>query len=224
MKRSSHDQAADDRLERLLDEELRAVAQPAPVNLRAKVLEALAPPGVAQTSRFAIARLPRYQLGLAAAVVILAAGGLLFWRGTILLEPGSSRVSQQAVRRALPGAPLAAGASLTPVAGDARMEPATASTLRAAGRSQVRSRETWAEPMPADLSLASAEPYLPGAPAGELGDPLLPMPSPPAISFAPIASAPSVSETARPVTDFPADNPAPDVPVGTKGQSGGTRR
>jgi len=238
MRRPNPDPAADERLERLLDEELRAVAQPAPVDVQAKVLAALedlvevpgaqreapsdgthAPKGPAREGS-GFSRIlrptawPRWALSAAAAAVLIAA---VF----VALRVSVPRVPEQvaANRPPLGSVPLAADLAVS--AAEARPTRIDAGVFRRA-RMPVNTRPD-AEPVMSEPS-PSNEPHLPGAPAGELGDPLQPMPSPPPISFAPIALAPTVSDLARTVTDFPADNPVPAVPSGTTGQSGGARR
>ncbi|HEY3383750.1 MAG TPA: hypothetical protein VGK32_18450 [Vicinamibacterales bacterium] len=67
-----------------------------------------------------------------------------------------------------------------------------------------------------------AGPCLPGAPAGDLGDPILPMPPPRPITFVPVVPAPPVSDLAMPVSAVPAGEPTRD-PSGPN-QSGGNRR
>lgn len=206
-----NDDAADKRLERLLDEELRMVVQAPPVELRAKVLRALDEGRGARDAGRGILQ-PRWAFAFAAAVVVLAI--LVTWRGSV--RPAPEQVARHR-------APLAS----TPIAAGAVVEPASAPAARRAPAAVRRASPVPAldtEAITADATVASNEPYLPGAPAGELGDPIRPMPSPPPITFSPITSAPLVSEFARPVTDFPADNPAPAAATGNAGPSGGTRR
>lgn len=211
-------QAADGRLDRLIDEELRAVAQAPPVNLRAKVLRALDEGGPVRRSDvesgFSRILRPRWALAFAAAAVLVIAA-FVAWRGDVRPAPESVAVN----RPSLTSSPLATGTTVEPAA---RVAPGVPDAIRV--RRRVRVPAWGPEPVPVEASI-SMEPYLPGAPSGELGDPLRPMPSPPPIAFAAIASAPPVSEFARPVTDFPADdNTVPAVPSGTTGQSGGNRR
>jgi hypothetical protein len=222
MTRMNPDPAAHGQLERLLDEELRAVVQASPVDLRARVLEAI---GEVPSSEVRVPRTvesgfgrflqPRWAFALGGAAV-LAVAVVVVWRGSVRPGPEPMAVN----RPALTSAPLSTGATIEPAAGAA---PALAAATRTRRGPRI---PAWGpEPLPVDASQASTEPYMPGAPAGELGDPLRPMPSPPPIAFDPIGPTPTVSEFARPVTDFPADdNPVPAVTSGTTGQSGGNRR
>jgi hypothetical protein len=71
--------------------------------------------------------------------------------------------------------------------------------------------------------------HLPGAPAGNLGDPIAPLPPPPSLAIAPVTQAPigfalPVSDLARPVTDFPTENGSPEAPGGASRHSGGSHR
>jgi hypothetical protein len=233
MKRDIPEPAADERLERLLDEDLRAIARSAEVDLRARVAAALARVPASESgaagSRFGAPaagfQVPRWAIGLAAAGVIVFAV-LIGWRATSGVEPRNSELPKTTTAaRPIANEPaVAQGSARVEVAPTGEVEsraPAVGSPARRPRGAQVPDAEPATVPAEA---VASAEPYLPGAPAGELGDPLQPLPAPPPISFAPIASAPPVSESARPVTEFPADNPAPGVPVGTTGHSGGSRR
>jgi hypothetical protein len=212
MRRTNPEPAGDDRLERLLDEELRAVAQGPAVDLRAKVLRALEESAV--ESGFGRILGPRWAFAAGAAVIVLA----VFVTWPAIRREAPDRV---AARPPLPVAPVAAAEA--PTATVVELPRALAAASARPHRS-ARVGDRNAETTVTDQSLASGEPYLPGAPAGDLGDPIQPMPSPPPIAFAPISSAPPVSDNAWPVVDFPADNPAPAMPIGTAGQSGGTRR
>jgi hypothetical protein len=232
MKNRLPDPGSDDRLERLLDEELRAATQAGPVDLRAKVLEAIDEvpsagfrvqsagcrvPSAGFRVPSAGFRVPGFALAFAAAAVLVLAV-LLTWRGSIGPVPERAAAN----RRPLASTPLAAGPLVEPAAAPGGAHPDVAGVR---SRRASRTANRGPEPVEPDPSLASSgDAYLPGAPAGDLGDPLRPMPSPPPIAFTPIASAPPVSDFARPVTDFPADNPASAVPSGAAGPSGGTRR
>jgi hypothetical protein len=211
MRRTNPDPATDERLERLLDEALRAEAQASPVDLRAKVLGAL-DDGQRAPANFRL----RWAFAVAAAAALVLA---VFVARQAGVREGAGRVAEN---RPLRSAPLAAGHAIAPAAG----QPDGALALAAASsRTRRATRIAWDdEPRVAEAAPDPNEPFLPGAPAGELGDPLKPLPSPPLISFTPITSAPQVSDYARPVTDFPADTQTPGVPTGTTGQSGGTRR
>lgn len=218
------DSSFDARLDRLIDEELRAVLDAPPVELRAKVLAAIdeepATRNAARGTRdvesgFSAILRPRWAFGLAAAAVLVLAA-LVTWRGGV--KPG--RESATASRAPLAGATIAAAVNLA----EPSVVPA-ARVVAAASARRARPLLVWEKtPVAADTMSASNEPYMPGAPAGDLGDPLRPLPSPPPISFAPIASAPPVSAFARPVTDFPANNSEPAADSGSAGPSGGTRR
>lgn len=72
--------------------------------------------------------------------------------------------------------------------------------------------------------LADAGPHLPGAPAGNLGDPIEPMDASPPITFSPIVPSPLISDIARPVSEFPAETQSPAGTPADAGRSGGPRR
>jgi hypothetical protein len=207
---------SDDRLERLLDEELRAAMQAPPVDLRAKVLQAIDEGRGTRDVESGFSRIPwrRWALPVASAAVIIL-GVFVAWRGGV-----ATRDKLAAMLPPLRSTPLHTPTAIRPAA-----ERPTVETPLSRNASHHNNATPFAwdlRPVAADTS-APAEPYLPGAPAGELGDPLRPLPSPPPIVFAPIASAPPISEFARPVTDFPVDNP-PAAGSGTAGTSGGTHR
>lgn len=231
------DPAADERRERLLDDVLREVAQPAAVELKARVMAAIDDAGRRTTANerpaWVRAWRPAVAFGAAAALVIVVLAAL--W------PPGTRAPRQQ---RAGTPAPLQARAEAPALMQPAAGTPGTRETgaeitvlqagagtpgsLRSRARAATASTAARVQASP-QVEEPATGPHLPGAPAGDLGDPLAPMPAPPAIAFAPIAqgpiaSAPPVSDMSRPVTDFPADTASSDVPVRTTGQSGGTRR
>lgn len=213
-------QAADERLERLLDEELRAMTQAPGIDLKARVMAALE---AGEAGKRAPVRVPAWGLAFAGAAAIVLA--------VYLAWPSTDRSAQQAAART----PAPLSSSALPARTPAMVPPTTTlaaasrvTTTAAASRPRAGQRRSavgfGADTVPLDLVASSTGPYLPGAPAGELGDPLQPLPAPPRIMFTPIQAAPPVSDIARPVTDFPADNPPPDAPSRTSGQSGGSRR
>lgn len=76
---------------------------------------------------------------------------------------------------------------------------------------------------------AATEPYSPGAPAGDLGDPLQPLPVPPPIAIPPITQSPIeagalISDVSRPVTEFTTDDTEPGARSRDAGRSGGSSR
>jgi hypothetical protein len=230
MNGSIHDPTPGDEFDRLLDDELHAIARPPAVDLRARVMTA-----IERREAGAGFRVPRRAFALAAAAVVIAAVALTTWRPWNGRGDTGREVRRDARHDVRPAVPPA-------VRPDVRMKPdATYETgearaeLRPAASTPVASGFTRASEPASPRVAASAlivmdddddvpVSALPGAPAGELGDPLQPLPARPAIAFAPIETAPPVSEAARPVTDFPTDNPVPGVPNGTAGQSGGPRR
>ena len=225
--------AADERLERLLDEELRAIAQPPAVDLRAKVMKAIAEAPRGEGANESARRSPqtgRWALGLAAAAAIVLAVFLAWPRPSGRPQPPQAVASAQAQ----PDRSMAPSIEAT---GNATVEPAArpGGELRAptphAGMTVARSTAATARARAEEVvdAVNTGEPFLPGAPAGELGDPLAPLPSPPPIAFAPIAhvpiaAPPPISESARPVTDFPAADSTSDVRGRTTAESGGMRR
>ncbi len=115
-----------------------------------------------------------------------------------------------------------AGTPVHPTQQNAEAGTAAQETQPAALSNRRRSRYVTVE-WPVE-QVAELGPHLPGAPAGELGDPVAPMPGPPPISIAPIETTPLVSDSARPVTEFPADNQPPAGEGAEAGKSGGPRR
>jgi hypothetical protein len=213
MKVKNSDETANKRLDRLLDEELRAIAQPPAVDLKTHVMAGLDErPG----ARF---HLPAWTLAFAGAAAVVLAVVLL---PALVRRQPPPFASGRAV---LPSSQVAAG-SLVPSSDGSRAAAVRTAALAGPSGRRARSRASSyssLDAVPGALAAESNEPYLPGAPAGELGDPLQALPRPPEITFAPIQSAPPISDIARPVTDFPADNPPPAAPFGTAGQSGGLR-
>jgi hypothetical protein len=218
-----------DELDRLLDDELQAMARPPAVDLRARVMTAIE--GRENGAGF---RVPWLPLALAAAAVVVAAVALTTWRPWIG-PPDEGREVRRDAGHVARQADVPTGAPDVRMKPDATYEPGEArAELRPATSTPVASGFTLTSSAPPARVGASAlivmddddvpVSALPGAPAGELGDPLEPLPMRPAITFAPIETAPPVSEAARPMTDFPTDNPVPGVPTGTAGPSGGTRR
>jgi hypothetical protein len=233
----THRDASDD----LVDEELRALAHPAAVDLRGRVLAAIDGSGVPQPERWFT--LPRLALGSAAVVLLMAA--VVTWRPwsgvgqDVRLKPDAGshvrlmpdatdkglrpdvtyeRDARADLRQSAASAPVASGSSSARVASGFSRTSGLRPSLVAA-----RTVAASAQILMSDDDDVPVSP-LPGAPAGELGDPLEPLPMRPVIAFAPIESAPPVSELSRPVTDFPADNPVPAGPTGPTGRTGGTRR
>lgn len=238
---SADSHAADAALDREIDAALREIAQPAAVDLRTRVLAVMEEATgagwrpAATKSRAAVLRpgwpgIWRPAAALAGALAIVL-GVFFAWEGTDrrlhLAREGTGKAPASANTPVgsgrAPGLPTAqaAAAGRDDVALAAPVQRVEGGTA-ARRRHRARPSSAWVDwRAPAE---SSTEPYLPGAPAGELGDPLAPMPTPPPITIAPIESAPPVTDIARPVTDFPADDQPPDVPARTTGQSGGDRR
>jgi len=222
-------------LERHLDQALAEIAQPAAVDLRARVLAGLdARPRVAPIDR----AFWRPATAIAGALVVLLGVWLLWQRADQqlnLAHGGAAEVPRAAAPLDRQQPPTGVAALAPRSAGLAAPQRRSAQIAGPQPRKtrlatpKPRSGEGWVEWPAQQEAVASNTPHLPGAPAGELGDPLEPLPVPPPIAIAPITqapivSAPPISDIARPVTDFPADDQPPGVPVRTTGQSGGTRR
>lgn len=229
------DQEPDERVERLVDASLQAMMQPRTPDLSLRVMQALDGVDMAQARPAGgrVVQVPwrrvawRPAVAAAAAVAVACVAVFLAWPA-------------EDTRERRTAAPLASAPALAAHRLDAplveRPKPALAPATKTFGRRLARASSPAAATINAEArswqadeaSLASTEPHLPGAPAGDLGDPLQPMPGPPAIAIPPIAhtpiqTAPPVSEGSRPVTDFPADHSPRDV-RGTSDSNGGTRR
>ena len=231
MKRETADQRltqeADEQLDRLVDAALRVSAQP-PATVKARVMEAWDQRHAAG-GRLPALGTPWKPLTPVLRPVAALAGALVIVLGVFLAWQHVSRefdavdrpqLSQEArtqpppPRPAAPAEHRADASSATPAGGEA--------IVTASARPRRSRYITVAWPVE---QVAEAGPQLPGAPAGELGDPVAPMGRPAPITIAPIEAAPSISEIARPVTEFPADTQPPAGGQGADaGKSGGPRR
>lgn len=240
MTRERHEKLPEQRpqeeaLDALLDEALRATAQPAGgVDLREHVLAAIEGRERAPqlSSRGAAWRRPA--AALAGAMVILFVMFLAWPRH----DRGSDRAAGNEIAApagVMPAQPAGQAAGPTPgsVAGEAgRAAAAPPTTARASGGRTRRASSAEAvgpEETSTPVEAYAGGPHLPGAPAGQLGDPLQPLPLPPPIAIAPIAQAPiasalPLSDIARPVTEFPSENELPEAQPRSSGPTGGNRR
>jgi len=217
---------ADERLDRLVDEALREVsAQPPAATVKARVMAAwderhatTEGAGNPASSWWTAPALLRPAAALAGSLAIVL-GVFLAWQhvnrqfDALDRHPASSTTA-----RTQPPA----GTPVHPVQQNAKAGTAAQETPPAASSNRRRSRYVTVE-WPVE-QVAELGPHLPGAPAGELGDRVAPMPGPPPLSIAPIETTPSVSDIARPVTEFPAENQPPAGEGADAGKSGGPRR
>ncbi|RPJ63099.1 MAG: hypothetical protein EHM24_24945 [Acidobacteria bacterium] len=217
---------ANERLDRLVDEALREVsAQSPPATVKARVMAAWDERHAADaaasraSSWWSVPALLRPAAALAGSLVIVL-GVFLAWQhvNRQFDAVDRHRPSSTTARTQPPsGSPLPPPVQQQVEGGGAAQE-----AQPAASPGRRRSRFVTVE-WPVE-QVAELGPHLPGAPAGELGDPIAPMPRPPTIAIAPIETAPLVSEFARPVTEFPADNQPPAGEGAEAGKSGGLRR
>ncbi len=235
-----HDDArrTGDALDRIIDEAVEATLRAAPVDLRSPVLAALdeasALPGAEgrrRSWRLRPALLP------AVGALLLVAGVAVLWeRADRQLSPPRPHAAPSAAARLRPGPssrpepapPRAASAreARPSVPGPARVQAAGArrpapqdARLRAASFLEMDAAADTARATGASVVLAdganSGERALPGAPAGDLGDPIAPMPGPSPIVIRPISTppidvAPPVSTLGTPIgapTDAAARDP-----------------
>jgi hypothetical protein len=219
-------QEADEQLDRLVDEALGEMsAQPAPPSVKARVMAAWDERGarVPEPKRaFQWRPLPpllRPAAALAGSLVIVL--GVFFgWQ-----YARTDRQLDTADRLPAPDT----AARTNPVA--APVPPLPEAPAAAADAINARPVEPPARRRPRYVTVelpveqvADLGPHLPGAPAGDLGDPIAPIPGPAPITIAPIETARPISEFARPVTEFPADNQPPAGEGAEAGKSGGLRR
>lgn len=218
---------SDGRLDALVDDALRELASPPPVNLKPRVMAAW--DGRGRRPR----ALPLWKPAAAlAGLVVLVAATLLVWQADRQPRaPGQTAQSEAAgpVRPAPPGTVArseGAGLRTLPAATAPGPSPETGpahasvrSTARRARRPLVEV-EFPVEQVTADLV------HMPGAPAGGSGEGIAPLSGSPSIPFAPIGPAPTVSEMSQPVSDFPAGSSSEQPPGehGEPGPSGGPRR
>jgi hypothetical protein len=211
-------------VERLLDQALREVAQPPAPDLKPRVMAAwdarLEPGPKAESGRARWRAAPAFlkPATVLAGTLAIFLGVFLVWQYTDVLfrradrlarESGAARATEQ--RR--PTASASGTRPLDPVRDMARTgvgplagEQAAAGPHAARGRTR---RTTVTVLFPAEEPASSPGPHLPGAPAGQLGDPIEPLPRTPGIWIAPIVPARTISEMSRPVSEFPAGNHQP---------------
>jgi hypothetical protein len=226
---------ARDDLDRLIDEVVRSVAQPPSVDLRAQVLARLDEPIAERRSPFAFVLRPAV---LAAAGVAFIAIGVAatWWHVNSQLQEGPAKrvvshaaTPQRPIREAAVETAAHAPAVEAPRVERAATRPAAARAVPAATSQQV-----FAAVWPSDTIAADEAEmvHLPGAPAGQLGEGIAPMPLPPPIVIPPIASlkpvvappilsVPPVSELVTPAGGRPADETSRDRQG--PGKSGGFR-
>lgn len=218
----------DERLDALVDETLREMGGPAPVDLKPRVMDAWDQrarrrrPGATGEAGGGWLRLPSLKPAAALAGTLAIVAAVLAWQH---FDHPFRQVEQPPVRteQVPPVTPLPSREQ-PPAPSIARNVPRPESS--APVRTAPRTRRPLVEvEFPVEQLAASLE-YLPGAPAGVLGDPIAPLQAAPAITVAPVEPAPTVSEMSRPVTDFPAGDSSqpPGAEHGDPGQSGGPRR
>jgi hypothetical protein len=226
---------AGDALDRAIDDALEASLRTGPVDLRAQVLARLdnpvdeRPPG-----RFVLFH-PALLPVAGAALVIIAVAVVWQQADSQLSRAGAPPARTNAARMSVPTVPTATTARSTAAlvvipARTTDVSPTPTFATAAPARSEHRplrpddrivasswlamdglSRPTF---VAADRVFAGDddfEPFLPGAPAGDLGDPIAPMPQPlpiviPPIVAAPIVDAPPVSTLATPVSTLSTDD------------------
>lgn len=237
MKRTEPDNriahCADERLDGLVTEALRELTTPArPVDVKARVMAAWderVTAGAPETSIpsavnwWSAPRVLKPASVFAGALVIFVGLFLAWSHVQRQFDWADQYASSSPARRVRPNTqPPEDAASAKPLAQTQAVSEEGSTSGAAAPRRRPRSRLVTVQWQVEQQ--AEAGPYLPGAPAGELGDGTRPLPEAPPITFAPIDSAPPISEIARPVTDFPADTQPPATARPDAGQSGGQRR
>jgi hypothetical protein len=213
-----------DALDRVIDEAVETALGASPVDLRAQVLAALEEPadqrrpeGTRQPLGLGPFRQLLFRpslLPIAGAVLMMAGVGVLWQHVNRQLGQNGARVASTRADRARtpvtstqPVTQLAAGGAAT------TEPPAPARDVRDA--TAVAKAPAWLE-SDSDKKVAGAtvlladadldeEPLLPGAPTGDLGDPIAPMPKLRPIvirplTAPPISEAPPVSTLAKPVS------------------------
>ena len=213
-------------LDRLLDATLLEIARPPAVDLRARVLAGL--DGRPQPERPWTLAAWRPAVALTSVAALLIGASVIWWQVTHQAGRDGQRppaVASTAASRPSPGGavvPVVAGAG-TEFASN--LPAAVEDKPARSGQRRPRSRYVLVEwPVEKETADAALGPHLPGAPAGELGDPMQPLPRRPPIAITPITVAPPISEISRPVTDFPASDSPPAAPTGEAAPTGGPRR
>jgi len=228
MKRDTADQRvtqeADARLDRLVDEALVEVsAESPPATVKARVMAAWderhatteGAENVGASSWWTAPALLRPAAALAGSLVIVLGVFLAWQHVNRQFDAVDRHRASSTTARTQPGTGTPAPQNAEAATAAQEPQPATAPTRR-------RSRYVTVD-WPVE-QVTELGPHLPGAPAGELGDPVAPMAGPPPISITLIETTPLVSEIARPVTEFPADNQPPAGEGADAGKSGGPRR
>ncbi|MBP1636148.1 MAG: hypothetical protein H6Q10_2722 [Acidobacteria bacterium] len=220
----------DERLEALVDEALREAANPPAVDLKARVMaawdERRRP---APTPRLLAFPLLRPAAALASVLVIVTAALLLWPRGNVPSgeRTASREIPSPAAGGQAPGTPAVPAQARQETAARPGLEPGRSEAAAPAVRSAAHRarRPTVVVEFPVEELIASnGAAHLPGAPAGELGDPIGALPGPPALAVQPVVTPPMLSETTRPVTDFPAEDQPPGQATSPPGQAQGERR
>lgn len=241
----------DDPIDRAIDDALRAALRSSPVDLRARVLARLEEP--VESSRAPRWLTLHPALVPVAGAILLAVGVTVTWQyaNDRLARAGTPRPTAGLARTAPVTVPALSGTpgnaevrAVVPTAGAGSAQPtapiATPARPARAGRALETDTRVFAaswlamdalgEPALAAaervLTGDEAEPSLPGAPAGDLGDPIRPMPTPPPIVIppihtTPIVDAPPVSTLAQPVSTLSSSEISRD-PTGP-GKPGGVR-
>jgi len=207
---------AGDETERLVDQALREMTRPPVVDVKAPVMAAWDARAAAAGAATEPSRwwnrpwLLKPTMALAGTLAIVIGLALTWYYTEGLFRRAERLASQAGVGRTAARETSRSPQRQEPAvrAGDTQRapEPATPGESRLSRR--PRSNLTVVTFAAEDLAAGAESPHLPGAPAGELGDPLEPLPNAPRIAIAPISTAPPVSDMARPVSEFPAvDNP-----------------
>ncbi len=222
-----------DEADRLIDEALRALTAGPARDLRADVLARLDQEPARRFTAWGLVPSPAFASAVLLGVAIAA--GTWLWTSTRevrpLAGPGAGAAAQPASRPAPslarhvapPEAQSIPVGDLRAHATPARMAPLGAGRPSAA--TALGAGSAWAS---ADLVVdldESPGPHLPGAPVGDLGEPIAPLPRPQPISIRPITplpivTAPPVSDMAAPVSALSDDLIARDWLL--PGKSGGS--
>lgn len=229
----------DERLEAIVDEALREIATPPPVNLKPAVMAAWDARG-GQDRRVAspAARRPGgawtgwgllRPAAAVAALLLVVAASLVVWQQVGRPPRGADRAGTTspptAAAKPPSGEAVSPGPSIVESPGGALAarlsRPATATASRIVRRAP---RPLVEVEFPVDQVAASLE-HMPGAPAGDPGEGIAPLPGTPSIPITPIEQTPTVSDMSRPVSEFPAGDGSqpPGAEHGDPGQSGGPR-
>jgi len=243
-----------DALDRAIDEAIRAELRGGPGDLRARVLARLDEPVEDRPSRWSFVLRPA--LLPAAGVLLIVAGVAISWwrvdQQLSLAGRGQARATVARAARPLPspGSAAARGpSSLSARAESGAASPASTAAASPAGDSRRQSprggrvfaaslvaMDAASRPkgVAADATVTPDEepdPFLPGAPGWNLGEPIKPIPRPRPVAIpplvaapvvvAPIVDAPPVSTLATPVSTLSTDNSSRDQTG--PGKSGGVR-